>query len=169
MVKQNEQLPIRIGQGYDIHRFAEGRALWIGGLQIPYPKGLLGHSDADVLLHAIADALLGALALRDIGYHFPDTAEEYKGADSKVLLREVASLIERHGYGIGNIDATIIAEAPKINPHIPQMQEVISSLLNITPSQVSIKATTNEKLGPIGEQEGIAAIAVVLLFLQSGD
>lgn len=158
------QAPIRIGQGYDVHRFEEGRDLWIGGVRIPYHLGLKGHSDADVLLHAISDALLGALALRDIGFHFPDTSEEYKGVDSKVLLHKVHQLITGEGYNIGNIDCTIVAEEPKINPHVPQMQKVISQILEVSPNQISIKASTNEKMGAIGRKEGILALATCLLF-----
>ena len=154
---------IRIGQGYDVHRLTEGRELWLGGIRIPFEKGLLGHSDADVLLHAICDALLGALALRDIGYHFPDTDPAYKGADSKRLLAEVLRLVEEKGYEVGNVDATIIAERPKINPHIPSMVTVIAGLLKTGEDQISIKATTNEKMGFAGREEGIAAIAVALL------
>lgn len=159
------KVPFRVGQGYDVHRFEEGRELWLGGIRIDYPLGLKGHSDADVLLHAISDALLGSLALRDIGYHFPDTDERYKGVDSKVLLAEVARLVREEGYMIGNIDATIVAEQPKINPHVADMQSVIAELLSIDPSQVSIKATTNEKMGFAGRQEGILALATALVYL----
>lgn len=157
-------VPFRIGQGYDVHRFEPGRELWLGGVKIEYPLGLKGHSDADVLLHAISDALLGALALRDIGYHFPDTDPKYKGADSKVLLKEVAELVRQKGYKVGNIDATIVAEQPKINPYAPAMQEVIAKLLSIEVEQVSIKATTNERMGFTGRQEGILALATALVY-----
>lgn len=157
-------VPFRIGQGYDVHRFEPGRELWLGGVKIEYPLGLKGHSDADVLLHAISDALLGALALRDIGYHFPDTDPKYKGADSKVLLKEVAGLVRQEGYKVGNIDATIVAEQPKINPYVPTMQEVIAKLLSIEVEQVSIKATTNERMGFTGRQEGILALATALVY-----
>ncbi|WP_298630699.1 2-C-methyl-D-erythritol 2,4-cyclodiphosphate synthase [uncultured Porphyromonas sp.] len=157
-------VPFRIGQGYDVHRFEPGRELWLGGGKIEYPLGLKGHSDADVLLHAISDALLGALALRDIGYHFPDTDPKYKGADSKVLLKEVAELVRQKGYKVGNIDATIVAEQPKINPYVPAMQEVIAKLLSIEVEQVSIKATTNERMGFTGRQEGILALATALVY-----
>lgn len=157
-------IPYRVGQGYDVHRFAKGRALWLGGVQIPYEYGLQGHSDADVLLHAISDALLGALALRDIGYHFPDTDPKYKGADSRLLLQSVNELIGEKGYAIANIDATIVAEQPKINPHVPKMQKVIAETLNITTEQVSIKASTNEHMGFVGREEGIMALATVLLY-----
>lgn len=160
------RLPFRIGSGYDVHRFAPDRELWLGGVQIPFERGLLGHSDADVLLHAICDAILGALALRDIGYHFPDTSDEYAGADSKELLKRVSEMIPEQGYCIGNIDATIVAERPKINPHIPQIQQVIAQILEINPNQVSIKASTNEKMGAIGREEGIMALATVLLIAQ---
>ena len=157
------RVPFRIGQGYDVHRFAEGRELWLGGVQIPFERGLLGHSDADVLLHAICDALLGALALRDIGYHFPDTDPKYKGADSKVLLREVLRLVRERGYEVGNVDATVIAERPKINPHIPSMVTIIADILEVEEECISLKATTNEKMGFAGREEGIAAMAVALL------
>ena len=159
------KIPYRIGQGYDVHRFEEGRELWLGGVKIDYPLGLKGHSDADVLLHAISDALLGALALRDIGFHFPDTDPKYKGADSKVLLKEVGALVAKEGYKIGNIDATIVAEQPKINPHVETMQSVIAGILSVEPNQISIKATTNEKMGFTGRQEGILALATALVYL----
>ena len=154
----------RVGQGYDVHRFEAGRELWLGGVKIEYPLGLKGHSDADVLLHAISDALLGALALRDIGYHFPDNDPKYKGADSKQLLKEVARLVLQKGYKVGNIDATVVAEQPKINPYVPAMQEVIAQLLSVDIDQVSIKATTNEQMGFTGRQEGILALATALVY-----
>lgn len=157
-------VPFRVGQGYDVHRFESGRELWLGGVKIEYPLGLKGHSDADVLLHAISDALLGALALRDIGYHFPDNDPKYKGADSKQLLKEVARLVLQKGYMVGNIDATIVAEQPKINPYVPAMQEVIAQLLSVDVDQVSIKATTNEQMGFTGRQEGILALATALVY-----
>lgn len=157
-------VPFRVGQGYDVHRFEAGRELWLGGVKIEYPLGLKGHSDADVLLHAISDALLGALALRDIGYHFPDNDPKYKGADSKQLLKEVARLVLQKGYKVGNIDATIVAEQPKINPYVPAMQEVIAQLLSVDVDQVSIKATTNEQMGFTGRQEGILALATALVY-----
>ncbi|WP_288904967.1 2-C-methyl-D-erythritol 2,4-cyclodiphosphate synthase [uncultured Porphyromonas sp.] len=157
-------VPFRVGQGYDVHRFESGRELWLGGVKIEYPLGLKGHSDADVLLHAISDALLGALALRDIGYHFPDNDPKYKGADSKQLLKEVARLVLQKGYKVGNIDATIVAEQPKINPYVPAMQEVIAQLLSVDVDQVSIKATTNEQMGFTGRQEGILALAIALVY-----
>lgn len=154
---------IRIGQGFDIHRLVEGRKLIIGGIEIPFEKGLDGHSDADVLLHAIADACLGALALGDIGKHFPDTDDAYKDADSKQLLKHVWELIKKENYKLGNVDCTILAQRPKMAPHIDEMRNVIASLLEADVSQVSIKATTAEKLGFVGREEGIAAQAVVLL------
>ena len=154
---------MRIGQGYDVHRLTEGRKLIVGGVEIPHEKGLDGHSDADVLIHAIMDALLGAAALGDIGVLFPDTDDAYKGADSMELLAEVREAILEEGYAISNIDATIIAQAPKMRPYIDQMRENIAKVLNIGQNQVNIKATTEEKLGFTGRKEGISAIAVSLL------
>ncbi len=154
----------RIGQGFDVHQFSEDRDLFIGGVKIPFEKGLLGHSDADVLLHAICDAMLGALALGDIGIHFPDTDQSYKNIDSKILLNNVYTLIKSKGYEIGNIDSTLLLQRPKISSFIPKMIEVISNLLSIDKEQVSIKATTTEKLGFVGREEGVAAMATVLLF-----
>lgn len=156
-------MKIRVGFGYDVHKQVTDRPLWIGGILIPHTKGLLGHSDADVLLHAICDAILGAANLRDIGFHFPDTASEYKNVDSKLLLERTAELIAEKGYKIGNIDATIAAERPKINPHIPAMQKVIAEILHIDIDDISIKATTSEKLGFVGREEGMAAYAVALI------
>ena len=153
----------RIGQGFDVHQFAEGRPLIIGGINIPYEKGLLGHSDADVLLHAIADACLGAIGEGDIGKHFPDTDEAYKDVDSALLLQHVWKLVRQHGYTLVNVDCTIIAQKPKMAPHIPNMQKRIAELLEGDISQVNVKATTTEKLGFRGREEGIAAQAVVLL------
>ncbi len=153
----------RIGQGFDVHQFAEGRPLIIGGINIPYEKGLLGHSDADVLLHAIADACLGAIGEGDIGKHFPDTDKAYKDADSAILLQRVWELVRQHGYTLVNIDCTIIAQKPKMAPYIPNMQKRIAELLEGDVSQVNVKATTTEKLGFTGRGEGIAAQAVVLL------
>jgi len=153
----------RIGQGFDVHQFAQERDLIIGGIKIPYEKGLLGHSDADVLLHTITDAILGALGLGDIGKHFPDTDEAYKGADSKVLLKRVVEQMKEKGYKVVNVDGTIIAQKPKMAPYIPQMNEKIAELLDIDLEQVNTKATTTEKLGFTGRGEGIAAQAVVLL------
>ncbi len=154
---------MRIGMGYDVHRLVEGRKLIIGGVDIPYEKGLLGHSDADVLIHAIMDALLGAAALGDIGKHFPDTSDEFKDADSVLLLKKVGELLEEERYFVGNIDATIIAEKPKMRPYIDRMAENIADALGLDPDQVNIKATTEEKLGFTGRGEGIAAEAVCLL------
>ena len=153
----------RIGFGYDVHRLVPDRDLWLGGIRIDHELGLLGHSDADVLIHAICDALLGAACLRDIGYHFPDTAAETDGIDSKILLRKTYDLILQHGYELGNIDATICAERPKLNPHIPEMQRVMAEVIGCDPDQISIKATTTERLGFTGRQEGMAAYAVALL------
>lgn len=153
----------KIGMGFDVHRLVEGRELWICGVNIPYHLGLLGHSDADVAIHALCDAMLGAACLRDIGYHFPDTDPRYKGIDSRKLLREVCRLIGENGYVLGNCDITICAEQPKINPHIPAMQQQLAQCLECEPGQVSIKATTTERLGYTGRGEGIAAYAVALL------
>ncbi len=153
----------RIGHGFDVHAFAENRKLIIGGVEIPYEKGLLGHSDADVLLHAICDALLGALALGDIGKHFPDTDDRFKNADSKKLLIHVYNLVKEKGYALGNIDAVIMAQKPKLMNYISVMQKKIAALLESEIDQISIKATTTEKLGFVGREEGIAAMATVLL------
>ena len=154
---------IRIGHGYDVHRLVPDRKLILGGVTIPHETGLLGHSDADVLLHAISDALLGALALGDIGKHFPDTDPRYAGADSLVLLSHVVSLIQNEGWRVGNVDATVLAQAPKLAPHIPSMRENVAGVLSVSTDCVSIKATTEERLGFTGEKLGIAAHAVVLL------
>ena len=154
---------LRIGFGIDFHQLVEGRALVIGGVTIPHHKGSLGHSDADVLLHAICDALLGAAKLGDIGTQFPDTAAEFKDIDSKILLRRTAGLLKQHGFGIVNIDSTVCAQRPKLKPYIPQMEETLSQVLEIEAGQVSIKATTTEKLGFEGREEGISAHAVVLI------
>ena len=154
----------RIGNGFDVHRLVEGRDLWLCGVKIPHTLGLLGHSDADVALHALCDALLGAAALRDIGYHFPDTDPAYKGADSRVLLRRVRGLLAARGYAIGNVDITIMAQAPKLLPHIPAMIECVASDLGLELDCVSVKATTTERLGFTGREEGIAAQAVALIF-----
>jgi 2-C-methyl-D-erythritol 2,4-cyclodiphosphate synthase len=157
---------MRIGQGYDVHQLVAGRKLVIGGVEIPYEKGLLGHSDADVLLHAICDALLGAAALGDIGRHFSDADARYKNIDSRILLRESLHLVREQGYRVGNVDATIIAQAPKMAPHILQMVENIAADLRVEKSAVNVKATTTEKLGLTGRGEGIAAQAVVLLIAE---
>lgn len=154
---------IRVGFGMDVHRFVEGRDLWIGGIKIPYEFGLAGHSDADVLIHAICDALLGAANLRDIGFQFPDTSDEFLNIDSKILLRRTGELLAAKGYRIGNIDATVAAQAPKLNPHIPEMQKVMAAVLGIDVDMLSIKATTTEKLGFEGRKEGITAYATVLI------
>jgi len=154
---------MRIGQGYDVHRLVENRALILGGVNIPWERGLLGHSDADVLVHAIMDALLGAAAMGDIGQHFPDTDPAYAGADSLQLLRRVCQIIRQAGYEVENIDATVIAQRPKLMPHIPQMRQNIAQAMEIDLSQVNIKATTEERLGFTGREEGIASMAVALL------
>lgn len=155
---------MRIGMGYDVHRLVEGRKLILGGVEIPYERGLLGHSDADVLLHAIMDALLGAAALGDIGKHFPDTDENYKGISSIELLKHVGNLLAKHNYKIGNIDSTIIAQKPKMAPHIPTMRKNIADSLNIDIDQINIKATTEEGLGFTGEGLGISSQAICLLY-----
>ena len=154
---------IRVGFGYDMHRFESDRELWIGGIKIEHTKGLVGHSDADVLIHAICDALLGAANLRDIGHNFPDNDEAYYNIDSKILLKHTKELLQNRGYSIGNIDATICAEQPKLNPHIPQMQKTMSDILNIHIDCISVKATTSEKMGFVGREEGITAYAVALI------
>lgn len=154
---------MRIGNGYDVHRLTEGRDLILGGVHIPYEKGLLGHSDADVLLHAVMDALLGAAGLGDIGLHFPDTDDKYKGADSRELLREVGQMLLKEGYVVGNIDATIIAQAPKMRPYIDQMKKNIAEDLQIADNMVNVKATTEEHLGFTGRGEGISASAVCII------
>ena len=153
----------RVGMGYDVHQLVEGRDLWIGGIKLEHEKGLLGHSDADVLIHAICDAILGAANMRDIGYHFPDTSAETEGMDSKVILKKTIELIATKGYHLVNIDATICVERPKMNPHIPEMQQVMAQVIGCDPDQISIKATTTEKLGFTGRQEGISAYAVALI------
>ena len=154
---------MRIGHGYDVHRLVEGRKLILGGVEVPHTLGLLGHSDADVLTHAVMDALLGAAALGDIGRHFPDTDPAYKGADSLVLLDHVMTLLDQAGWKVGNVDATILAQKPKLAPHIPQMRDNLARLLGVEPDQVNVNATTEEKLGFTGAEQGIAAHAVCLL------
>lgn len=156
-------MSIRIGMGYDVHQLAEGYKLWIGGIEVPYEKGSVGHSDGDVLIHAICDALLGALNLRDIGFHFPDTDPDLKGIDSKILLKKTMEIIREKEYELGNVDATICLQHPKINPFIPEMQKVLSKVMEVDLSRVSIKATTTEKLGFVGEGKGISAYATVLM------
>ena len=156
-------MKIRVGFGFDVHQLKEGSDFWLGGIKIPHSKGAVGHSDADVLIHTICDALLGAANLRDIGFHFPPTDNKYKGIDSKVLLKDVVELIHQKGFEIGNIDATIALQEPKINPHIPAMKEILSSIMLIEDDDISIKATTTEKLGFEGREEGVSAYAVVLI------
>lgn len=156
-------LNIRVGMGFDVHKLVEGRDLWLGGIKIEHILGLLGHSDADVLIHAICDAMLGAANMRDIGYHFPDTAAETDGIDSKILLRKTNELLNEKGWYVGNIDATICAERPKINPHVPAMKECLAGILNTDVENISIKATTTEKLGFTGREEGMSAYAVVMI------
>ena len=156
--------PFRIGFGFDVHQLIEGRELWLGGIKLEHTKGALGHSDADVLIHAICDALLGAAALGDIGKHFPDTSSEFKNIDSKILLAQVVSLLEKENYQIGNIDATLTLEKPKIAPHLPLMLSTLAKVMKIEESQVSIKATTNEKLGYVGNEQGVNAYAVALIY-----
>ena len=156
-------MKIRVGFGFDVHQLVEGRELWLGGIRLEHSKGFLGHSDADVLLHTVCDALLGAANMRDIGYHFPDTAGEYKNIDSKILLRDTMKLLRDAGYELGNIDATIAAERPKLNPHIPAIKQTLAEVMQVDEEDISIKATTTEKLGFTGRQEGIAAYATVLI------
>lgn len=153
----------RIGLGYDVHALVPDRELWLGGIKVPHTLGLLGHSDADVLIHAICDAMLGAANLKDIGYHFPDTSSNFKNIDSKILLKECDRLIKEKGYTISNIDSTICAQKPKLKDYIDPMRECLARVLELDPDQVSVKATTTEKLGFVGKEEGIAAHAVVLL------
>jgi len=157
-------MKIRIGQGVDVHRLENGYDLYLGGIKLESDLGAVGHSDADVLLHAICDALLGALSLRDIGFHFSDTDPKYKGIDSKILLREVFKKIKEKGYSVGNIDSTVILEKPKVNPHIPEMQKVIAEILETDVDSISIKATTHEKVDSFGERRAVKAYAVCLLF-----
>ena len=154
---------MRVGMGYDVHRLVEGRELWMGGIKIDYELGLLGHSDADVLIHAICDAILGAANMRDIGYHWPDTSDDTLGMDSKIILKRTIELIATKGYHLVNIDATICAERPKMNPHIPQMQQTMAEVIGTDPDNISIKATTTERLGFTGRMEGISAYAVALI------
>ena len=157
-------IPFRVGQGVDVHQLVDGRPMILGGVQIEQSKGPLGHSDADVLIHAICDAILGAANLGDIGKHFPDTSAEFKGIDSKILLRKVTDLLHEQGWKIGNVDSTLILEKPKIKPHIEKMQETMAALMDITPDLVSIKATTNEKMGYVGREEGVLAFATCLIY-----
>lgn len=156
-------MKIRVGFGFDVHKLVAGRELWLGGIRLEHESGLLGHSDADVLIHAICDALLGAANMRDIGYHFPDNAGEFKNIDSKILLARTVELIATKGFRVGNIDATICAERPKLKAHIPTMQETLAQVMKIDAEEVSIKATTTERLGFTGREEGISAYATVLI------
>ena len=156
-------MKIRVGFGFDVHRLVEGRDLWMGGVKLEHEMGLLGHSDADVLIHAICDALLGAANMRDIGFHFPDNKEEFHNIDSKILLAKTVELLAGKGYEVGNIDATICAERPKMNPHIPEMKKVLAGVMGIDEDDISIKATTTDKLGFTGREEGISAYAVALI------
>ncbi|MCX2744695.1 2-C-methyl-D-erythritol 2,4-cyclodiphosphate synthase [Mangrovivirga sp. M17] len=156
-------MKIRVGYGYDVHKLEEGHDFILGGIKIPHDKGSVGHSDADVLIHVICDALLGAANLRDIGYHFADTDPKFKGIDSKILLKDVIGLVAQKGYTIGNIDATICLQKPKVNPHIPEMKKVLAKVMSIDEDDISIKATTTEKLGFVGEEKGVSAHAVVLI------
>jgi 2-C-methyl-D-erythritol 2,4-cyclodiphosphate synthase len=156
-------MTLRVGFGFDTHRLVEGRELWLGGVLVPHVTGALGHSDADVLLHAICDALLGAAGLGDIGHHFPDTDAQWKGADSKKLLARVMHLLHKGGWSIGNVDCTLVLERPKIQPHIEAMRAVIAPILGAEPDAISIKATTNEKMGFVGREEGVCAYAVALI------
>lgn len=154
---------MRVGFGFDVHKLVENRALWLGGIRLEHDKGLLGHSDADVLIHAICDALLGAANMRDIGYHFPDTSDDTLDMDSKIILKEVVRLIGGKGYKVVNVDATVCAEQPKLNPHIPAMQQCLAEVIGTDPDNISIKATTTERLGFTGRKEGISAYAVCLI------
>jgi 2-C-methyl-D-erythritol 2,4-cyclodiphosphate synthase len=157
-------MKIRTGFGYDVHRLVEGRALWLGGIRLEHERGLLGHSDADVLIHAICDALLGAANLRDIGFQFPDTGAEYKDIDSKILLSKTMKLLREKGYELGNVDATVCAERPRINPHIDRMKACLAEVMKADADDISLKATTSEKMGFAGREEGIAAYAAVLIY-----
>jgi 2-C-methyl-D-erythritol 2,4-cyclodiphosphate synthase len=154
----------RIGFGYDVHQLKEGYDFWLGGIKLAHEKGAVGHSDADVLIHVICDAILGAADLRDIGFHFSDTDPQYKGIDSKILLKEVMNLLRNNGYDLGNIDTTICLQQPKVNPHIPLMKQCLADVMQVDASQVSIKATTTEKLGFVGREEGVSAYCVALIY-----
>ena len=155
---------IRVGMGFDVHRLVSERAFWLGGIQIQHEKGLLGHSDADALIHALCDAMLGAAGLRDIGFHFPDTDETYKNIYSKILLKKTMELLRSESYELGNADITVCAEAPRLNPHIPSMKACLSETMQVAPDTISIKATTSEKMGYVGREEGIAVYAAVLIY-----
>ena len=154
---------IRVGFGFDVHRLDEGQPFFLGGIKIPYSKGAIGHSDADVLIHTICDAILGAADLRDIGFHFPDTDPKIKGIDSKILLEDVMALLRKKGYELCNVDATIALQVPKLNPYVPEMKSVLAQTMSVTPDKISIKATTTEKLSFVGREEGVSAYAVVLI------
>ena len=154
---------LRVGFGFDVHRLDEGQPFFLGGIKIPHSKGAVGHSDADVLIHTICDAILGAADLRDIGFHFPDTDGKYKDVDSKILLKDVMALVRKEGYELSNVDATIALQVPKVNPYVPEMKSVLAQTMGVTPSQISIKATTTEKLSFVGREEGVSAYAVALI------
>lgn len=156
-------MSFRVGFGFDVHQLKEGEEFWLGGILVPHEKGAVGHSDADVLIHTICDAILGAADLRDIGFHFPDNDSKYKGIDSKILLKEVMTILRKEGYELGNVDATIALQVPKINPFIPEMKKVLAEVMSVTESQISIKATTTEKLSFVGREEGVSAYAVALI------
>ena len=156
-------MSIRVGFGFDVHQLVEGKDFWLGGVKVEHYKGAVGHSDADVLIHAICDALLGAANLRDIGFHFPDTSADYKGIDSKILLKDVVAILDKAGYKIGNIDSTVSLQKPKINPHIPSMVSTLSEVIGISENQLSIKATTTETLGYVGTEDGVNSHAVALI------
>jgi 2-C-methyl-D-erythritol 2,4-cyclodiphosphate synthase len=156
-------MKVRIGFGFDVHQLKDGTPLWLGGIRLQHTKGAVGHSDADVLIHAICDALLGAAGMRDIGFHFPDTDAAFKGIDSKILLKRVASLLLEAGYSVGNVDCTLVLEKPKINPHIEEMRKTLSAILAVEVNDIAIKATTNEKMGYVGREEGVCAYAVALI------
>ena len=156
-------MKIRVGFGFDVHQLLTGHPFWLGGIQLNHTKGAVGHSDADVMIHAICDALLGAAGMRDIGFHFPNTSSEFKNIDSKILLAQVVDLLKKENYSIGNIDCTLVLENPKINPHIDKMKQTLAPILNIETTDISIKATTNETMGYVGREEGVCAYAVVLI------
>ena len=156
-------MSLRVGFGFDVHRLDEGQPFFLGGINIPHSKGAVGHSDADVLIHSICDAILGAADLRDIGFHFPDTDEKYKGIDSKILLKDVMALLRENGYELSNVDATIALQVPKVNPYVPKMKSVLAQIMGVKPGQISIKATTTEKLSFVGREEGVSAYAVALI------
>ena len=156
-------MSLRVGFGFDVHRLDEGEPFFLGGIKIPHSKGAVGHSDADVLIHTICDAILGAADLRDIGFHFPDTDGNYKGIDSKILLKDVMALVRKEGYELSNVDATIALQVPKVNPYVPEMKSVLAHTMGVTPGQISIKATTTEKLSFVGREEGVSAYAVALI------